>query len=99
MFRAISNLPKHLLLKQSLRTILISPMSGIKLRTSKKSSSTVFAELSSDYLQRFNEDHLKDTKKNKKGQDVSRKNLKSKNIESDEKKVRRNYIDSHDVGP
>jgi hypothetical protein len=34
-------------------------MSGIKLRTSKKSSSTVFEELSSDYLQKYNEEQQK----------------------------------------
>lgn len=43
MLRAISTIPKLSLIKHSYRTILVSPMSGIKLRTNKKSSSTVFA--------------------------------------------------------
>ena len=62
MHRLVCTLPKLSIWHRSSLTLLVAPMSGIKLRNSKKSSSTVFAELSSEYLQKYNEDQLKDNK-------------------------------------
>jgi hypothetical protein len=55
MIRAVSAISKLALLNHPYHRVLIASMSGLKIRASKKSTSTVFAELSSEYLQKHNE--------------------------------------------
>ncbi len=55
MIRAVSAISKFALLNHPYHRVLAASMSGLKIRSSKKSTSTVLTELSSEYMQKHNE--------------------------------------------